>query len=162
MRPLRPAVVALGVVFALAGCAAPAAPLPTDSPQETQAVLVDLLDETQEIVGGEWQIQDSPSPDPCQLPGSGDEGVTFTGSRTLATGLDEDALLAVVDQLENEGFEVGRARVGPFENVRGVMPGNQAFYVLLSSGERVANLTGQAPCVPGDAYEELEKLRDEE
>ena len=160
MRPAAALAAALGLSVALAGCSsAPADPASADSPQQTQSALVALLDEAQQTAGGTWDVQDSPSPDPCELPGSGDEGVTFTGQRTLDAGLDEDALLAVADLLESEGFEVGRAAVGRSENVRGVMPGNQAFFVLLESGDTVATLSGQAACVPGDAYDELQKLR---
>jgi hypothetical protein len=60
------------------------------------------------------------------------------------------------DEVTHDG-----ARSGCGEDVRGVMPGNQASYVLLSSGSKVTTLSGQAACVPGDAYDELQRVKKE-
>jgi len=57
---------------------------------------------------------------------------------------------------------VGRSSVGPFENVRGVMPGNEALYVLLEAGSNITTLSGQAACVPGDVNDELDRVKREQ
>ena len=121
-----------------------------------------MLDEAQESAGGEWESRDSPSPVSCALPGTGGDGVTFTGRRERSgPGLDETKIVAIADQLAEQGFEVGRAEIGPFTNVRGVMPDNEALYVLLEAGSNITTLSGQAACVPGDVNVELDRVKDE-
>jgi len=161
----RAAALALGFVFLVAGCSA--APVddagPAISPQQSQAEFLALLDEAATLAGGEWETRDSPSPLSCELPGSGGDGVTFTGRRERAgAGLDETSIADIARLLDDEGFEVGRSSVGPFENVRGVMPGNEALYVLLEAGSNITTLSGQAACVPGDVNDELDRVKREQ
>ena len=162
MRALRIAVLGVAVATLMTGCAAPADTGPVDSPVQSQAKLLAMLDEAQELAGGEWESRDSPSPVSCALPGSGDDGVTFSGRRERSgPGLDETEIVAIADQFVEQGFEVGRAEIGPFTNVRGVMPGNEALYVLLEAGSTITTLSGQAACVPGDVNVELDRVKDE-
>ena len=162
MRAPRIAVLAAAIAMLMTGCAAPADTGPVDSPLQSQAKLLAMLDEAQELAGGEWESRDSPSPVSCALPGSDDDGVTFTGRRERSgPGLDETEIVAIADQLVEQGLEVGRAEIGPFKNVRGVMPDNETLYVLLEAGSTITTLSGQAACVPGDVNVELDRVKDE-
>jgi len=152
------------VVLALTGCSTqPAATEKADTPQQTQQKLVDLLDRTQDQFEGTWENHDSPSPDPCKLPGSEEEGVTFTGSRSY-TGArpDDSGINELIRFFKREGFDAGRGEVGPFVEVLAVHPLNKSLYVRVSMGTKTASVSGQAACVPGDAYEELLRLRKEQ
>ena len=159
---VRRAALAVVVLAVVTGCSTPAPVADSElSPLESQQALFAVLDETQRAAGGEWETQDSPSPRPCTLPGSGDDGVTFSGRRLRdGVGPSADETDAIVAGLEKAGFEVGRETVGGFDNVRAVMPGNGSYYVLLEAGTNVTALSGQAACVPGDIIEELQRVKD--
>ena len=42
-----------------------------------------------------------------------------------------------------------------------VNPDNKSLYVRVNIGSRVTTLSGQAACVPGDAWEELQRVKKE-
>lgn len=160
MKTSRSMILAVSVLAVATGCATAQPPAQTDqSPQESQEALFSVLDDTQQLAGGDWETEDSPSPRPCTLPGTGD-GVTFSGRRLReGAGPSVEETDAIVDSLEKAGFEVGRTTVGGFDNVRAVMPGNEAYYVLLEAGDNVTALSGQAACVPGDINVELDRVK---
>lgn len=128
------------------------------SAQDAQAMLIALLDGTQALLPGEWQNHDSPSPDPCQLDPQAPAGIAYTGDRTRDAGgdLPEPEVAAL---WRAAGLEVGRTTVGEFEIVRGVDPGNRAFFAELHVGATTTTLRGQSPCVPGDAWTEHQKVK---
>lgn len=161
-----PRVVFLGAILGaaalmLAGCAAPVdGSTPDDSPKESQEKLLALLDETQQLIGGDWENQDSGSPRDCELPGSGDTGTTFTGARSQEMpALDDDTVAKVFEFWEGEGFEAGEAGMGVLTSVLGVHPDNKSYYVELRIGEQATQLSGQAACVPGSTLDELERVK---
>ena len=163
MKLPRLAITGIAVVVAVTGCASPPPDADTrHSPKESQAALLALLDDTQQLVGGEWQNEDSPSPRDCELPGSGDTGTTFTGARSLAApALDDATVSKVLDFWEGEGFEAGSKAMGALTSVLGVDPDNKANYVELLIGDQATQLNGQAACVPGDTLTELDRVESE-
>lgn len=163
MKILRLSIAGLAVLMLASGCAAPAVnEVSVDSPQESQDRLLALLDETQHLIGGEWENEDSPSPRDCELPGSGDTGTTFTGARSKpGPGLDEAGISEVLAFWEGEGFDAGSKPMGVLTSVLAVDPDNEAYYVELLVGEQATQLNGQAACVPGDTLTELERVEGE-
>lgn len=163
MKLVRLTIAGLAVLMLATGCAAPA---PTDasvdSPQESQDKLLALLDETQELIGGEWENEDSPSPRDCELPGSGDTGTTFTGARsTQGPGLDQAGTSELLKFWKSKGFDSGTKSMGVLTSVLAVDPDNEAHYVELLVGKQATQLNGQAACVPGDTLTELERVEGE-
>lgn len=149
------------VVLMMAGCTAPSdTSQPADSPKESQQKLLALLDQTQELIGGDWENHDSPSPRDCELPGSGETGTTFTGARSQKMpALDDETVSQVLNLWEKEGFEAGESGAGALDSVLGVDPANKAYYVELMIGEHATQLNGQAACVPGDTLDELNRVK---
>lgn len=147
-----------------AGCAAPPGQSePVDTPKQSQEKLLALLDETQQLIGGDWENSDSGSPRDCQLPGSGDTGTTFTGLRSQEMPALDDATTAEVVALwEKRGFEAGTGAMGILTSVLGVNPDNETYYVELSISDYSTQLSGQAACVPGDTLTELERVKSEQ
>lgn len=130
------------------------------SAQEAQAVLVALLDATQALVAGEWENHDSPSPVECTLDETSGVGVAFTGRRTLDVGGSLDPVVAAVSELwRSAGLEVGRSTIGNFDTLLGVDPHNRAFFAELQLGARTGVVRGQSPCVPGNAWDELQRVK---
>jgi hypothetical protein len=163
MKLSRLSIAGTALVLGLMGCSSPAAdPSTQASPKEAQVALLALLDDTQQIIGGEWENEDSPSPRDCELPGSGDTGTTFTGARSLkAPELDDASVSKVLKFWEGEGFEAGSKTMGVLTSVLAVDPDNKAHYIELLIGEHATQLNGQAPCVPGDTLTELERVEGE-
>jgi hypothetical protein len=147
--------------LAMTGCTA--APASMVSPEQSQQRLLALLDETQEeLGGGTWVNDDSPSPVDCALPGSGGEGTTFTGTRTLeGEPLDDAAISDLLAFWESEGFEAGSSGRGIITSVLAVNPGNETLFLELRMTDGLSMLTGQAACVPGSTTEELRRVKDE-
>jgi len=132
------------------------------TPQEARATLTSLLDDTQSLIGGEWNVHDSPSPVPCPRGGAAEPGVAFTGHRTLDGGGGFADIAAPTTALwEAAGLRVGRTAVGPFDVLRGVHPSDPAFTAELRVGARSTMLRGQSPCAEGDAIRELERVKRE-
>ncbi|MDW4633518.1 hypothetical protein NQ284_27835, partial [Escherichia coli] len=79
----------------------------------------EFLDSTQELVGGDWDVRDDPTPRGCDLSIWGD-GSTYPGLRigsTLAS--DAAALKAVQEAWEGDGFAVETAQIGDATELKG-------------------------------------------
>jgi len=151
--------VPVGVLLALAGCAT--GPVNTLSPEDSQKELFALLDDVQAQIGGDWVNEDSLSPRGCTLPG-GDDGVTFTGTRTLeAPAMTEAQLDELVDFLGDKGFDAGVSGMGILTDVLAVDPDDKTSYVEVRVGDVSSQLTGQARCAVGDVYDELQRVNNE-
>jgi hypothetical protein len=150
----------VAVALATAGCAS--APASTQSPQRSQDTLLALLDDVQAQIGGTWVNEDSPSPRGCELAG-GDDGVTFTGTRSMAapamTEAEIDDLLAFFD---DAGFDAGKSGMGVLTDVLAVDPDDATSFVEVRIGDQSTQLTGQAACAVGDINVELDRVKSEQ
>jgi hypothetical protein len=147
-------------VLAVAGCTAAPAPESNETPEQSQTRLLALLDDVQEQIGGEWTNEDSPSPRGCTLAG-GDDGVTFTGTRTLeAPAPTDEQVDGLVSFLTDEGFEAGRSGMGAITDVLAVDPDDETSFVEVRITDQSSQLKGQAACAAGDINDELQRVKD--
>ena len=153
-------IVLIAAAFLTVGCSA--ASVSTVSPEESQKTLFALLEKVQTRIGGDWVNEDSLSPRGCLL-ADGDEGVTFTGTRTLADPqITEDDIDALVAYLGDEGFEAGKSGIGLFTDVLAVDPNDKTSFVEVRIGDQSTQLTGQAACAVGNINDELERVKSEQ
>lgn len=132
----------------------------TMTPQEAQAELLALLDETQEAVGGQWQVDDDDTPLQCILP-SGETGVTFSGYRRASQPV-EGGADAVAAFWESKGFTVEpRPELAGLDDVFVRFPGEPDRYLHFAIGDNVMALEGWGRCVPGNALDEIERIQRE-
>jgi hypothetical protein len=130
------------------------------TPSEAREQLLALLDAVQEIVGGEWENHDTPSPRACQLAENSPPGIAFTGRRTLtAHPASAQTVRAVATLLSSHGMEAGTRTGDVFTSVLGVHPLNKAFYVELEVRAAGTTVAGQSACVPGDLLVEVERAK---
>lgn len=120
------------------------------TPDETRAHLAAVVEQTQALIARDWVDEDSPTPVECRRP-TGEVGATFTTSRHFEGAAPSDAELEAVAALwEQRGLLVGR---GPraIGALLGVDQSDPAFYLQLRVTDEASWLSGQAPCVEGDA-----------
>lgn len=135
------------------------------TPQENRDALATLFDETQELIGGEWENTDDPTPMNCDVLGGG-EGVQYSFLRSAA-GVAE---LSTMQQLADEVAKLWRANgytvtpgAHPIEGVIEVAGNNnQRGSLLFGINENAASLYGGSDCTPGSSEEIMEQLRDDE
>ena len=139
------AVGAVGLVMVgLSGCAVQQPTAVTDA--EAHERFLDALDETQDIVGGEWEVLDDPTPRECVIP------LWVAGERYPALRLGDAPVLASVaaDRVEtawNEhGIRVTRTDIGDVIEVKGETPEGELLVLRVS--ESASTLLGESECRP--------------
>jgi len=130
------------------------------TPRQAQLELIALVDDVQHAAGGAWENDDSPSPVGCQLPPSA-IGVAYTAARRTPVALAEGAVAAVLHLLGERGFQAGRRDAPGYVSVLGVHPANPAFTVELRVFANTAAIVGQSACVPGEVWDELQRVSGE-
>ncbi len=140
--------VALGAVglltIGLTGCAVQQTTPVTDS--EAQARFVAALEETQSIVGGEWEVLDDPTPRECVIP------LWVSGERYPALRVGDAPVLASVaaDRVESawneHGIRVTRTDIGDVIEVKGETPDGELLILRVSAS--ASTLLGESECRP--------------
>ncbi len=148
-RPLRRVATALLavaglLVVSLAGCAIQPASAVTD--EEARERFFSALDDTQILVGGQWQVLDDPTPRECVIP------LWVAGERYPALRVG-DAPLSVVlaaDRVETawneQGMRVTRTDVGTVVEVKGESANGELMIFRVS--DSASTLLGESECRP--------------
>ena len=138
-------VVAAGaIVLALAGCAV--VPVSAGSDSEAHDRFIALLDDAQELVGGDWQVQDDPTPRECVIP------LWVSGERhpALRIGDAPAAPSAAAERVERAwteaGIRVTRTDVGDVIEVKGETADGELL--VLRVNESASTLLGESECRP--------------
>ena len=104
------------------------------------------LDETQELVGGEWEVLDDPTPRECVIP------LWVAGERYPALRLGDAPALASVaaDRVESawneQGMRVTRTDIGDVIEVKGETTSGELLVLRFS--ESASTLLGESECRP--------------
>ena len=102
------------------------------------------IDDTQDLLGGTWDVQDDPAPRHCELQFGG-SGLNYSALRIAPA----DTIASVGGQWEDWGYSVQRDTIGPVDQLVGT---NEAAEVLiLRSSDRATTLLGESECRPVDA-----------
>lgn len=142
------AVTALGAValltVGLSGCAVQQSTPVTDA--EAHDRFLAALDDTQSIVGGEWEVLDDPTPRECVVP------LWVAGERYPALRLGEAPVLASIaaDRVESawneQGIRVTRTDIGDVIEVKGETTDGELLVLRVS--ESASTLLGESECRP--------------
>ncbi|CAN5152912.1 hypothetical protein BH11ACT5_BH11ACT5_05630 [soil metagenome] len=109
---------------------------------EARSALYSTLDDTQELIGGDWTTLDDPNSRGCIL---GDvAGRTFSALRTAAPVADPSA--AVAAAWEDAGFTVETTAIGPVSQLVGTSDG--AALLIFRLSDRAMTLQGESECRP--------------
>ena len=102
------------------------------------------IGDTEELLGGTWDVQDDPSPRHCELQ-SGGSGLNYSALRIAPS----DTIIPVAAVWEEWGYAVQTDTIGPVDQLIGT---NEAAAVLiLRSSDRATTLLGESECRPVDA-----------
>jgi len=143
-RPWAATVVAGAIVLALAGCAV--VPVSAGSDSEARDRFLALLDDAQELVGGDWQVRDDPTPRECVVP------LWVSGERypALRIGDAPAAPSAAAERVErawnDAGMRVTRTDVGNVIEVKGETADGELLVLRVS--ESASTLLGESECRP--------------
>jgi hypothetical protein len=139
---------ALGAVglltIGLTGCSIQQATPVTDS--EAQERFLAALDETQSIVGGQWEVLDDPTPRECVIP------LWVAGVRYPALRVGDAPVLASVaaDRVESawneHGIRVTRTDIGDVIEVKGETAEGELLILRVSAS--ASTLLGESECRP--------------
>lgn len=144
-RAVRVAVAgAAFVAIALSGCAVQVSTPVTDL--EARDRFSAVLDDAQQIVGGEWTVMDDPTSRECIIP------LWVTGERYPALRIGEApaSVTAAADRIEEAwtdgGMRVTRTDIGDVVEVKGESTDGEL--VILRVSERASTLLGESECRP--------------
>lgn len=143
-RPWAVTVVACAIVLALAGCAV--VPVSAGSDSEARDRFLALLDDAQELVGGDWQVRDDPTPRECVVP------LWVSGERypALRIGDAPAAPSAAAERVErawsDAGLRVTRTDVGDVIEVKGETADGELLVLRVSAS--ASTLLGESECRP--------------
>lgn len=132
------------VTVGLSGCAVQQATPVTDA--EAHDRFLAALDDTQGIVGGEWEVLDDPTPRECVIP------LWVAGERYPALRLGDAPVLASVaaDRVESawneQGMRVTRTDIGDVIEVKGETTNGELLVLRVS--ESASTLLGESECRP--------------
>lgn len=139
------AVVAVGLIsLGLTGCAVQQATPVTDAEAHDRFLIA--LDETQSIVGGEWQVLDDPTPRECVIP------LWIAGQRYPALRVGDAPVLVAVaaDRVEaawnEQGMKVTRTDIGEVTEVKGETSSGELLVLRISAS--ASTLLGESECRP--------------
>lgn len=144
--PVAVAALAAGALVAvgLTGCAVQQ-PTPVTDVEAHERFLT-ALDETQQLVGGEWEVLDDPTPRECVIP------LWVTGERYPALRLGDAPVLASIaaDRVETawneQGMRVTRTDIGDVIELKGESPDGELMVLRVS--ESASTLLGESECRP--------------
>ena len=119
--------------------------VPGDSPAEARDDLLSVLDDTQQLVGGDWDVRDASAARSCTVQW-GLRGVTYPALR-LATA-SAVSLAAVESAWKGWGYGVEITTVGPATQLIGTGPGGELLIFRLS--DRGMTLQGESACRPAE------------
>ena len=137
-------IVAAATLIVLGGCAlqAPSSP----SAAESRERFVALLDETQNVVGGDWSVRDDPTPRECVVP------LWVAGERFPALRL-ADAPFSIeitADRVESawnaHELTVTRTEIGDVVELKG--ESSHGEVVLFRVSRNAMTITGESECRP--------------
>lgn len=137
-------VVASGAVLALAGCAV-VLPSPGSDSDARERFLA-LVDDAQDLVGGDWQVRDDPTPRACVIP------LWVGGERYPALRIGDapavpsEAAERVEQVWSTAGIRVTRTTVGEVIEVKGETPDGELLVLRVS--ENASTLLGESECRP--------------
>lgn len=132
------------LTLALTGCVM--APVSAGSDAEARERFAALLDETQRMVGGDWQVHDDPTPRECVVP------LWVAGERYPAlrigdaAGAPAAAAARVERGWEAEGIAVTRTDVGDVIEVSGETADGELIVLRVSAS--ASTLLGESECRP--------------
>ena len=111
---------------------------------EARDAFYETIDDTEQLLGGTWDVQDDPSPRHCELQ-SGGSGLNYSALRIAPA----DTITSVAGVWETWGYSVQADTIGPVDQLIGT---NEAAEVLiLRSSDRATTLLGESECRPVDA-----------
>ncbi len=139
LRMLTIAAVLVGV----SGCALQSPSEVTDA--EARDRFLAVIDETQQLVGGVWQVDDDPTPRGCTVP------VWVAGERYPALRVSEDPrgdghADRVQQAWEDNGLEVDRSLVGDVVELKAESEFGEVYLFRVS--EQAMTLQGESECRP--------------
>ena len=128
----------------MTGCAVQ--PVSTVSDDEAHDRFLALLDDTQDVIGGEWEVRDDPTPRECVIP------LWVGGTRMPALRVGEPASSPasaadlVAEEWEAQGIQVTRTDVGDVLEVKGETDDHELLVLRLS--DSASTLLGESECRP--------------
>ncbi|WP_168915339.1 hypothetical protein [Microcella flavibacter] len=144
LRMLTIAAVLVSVsAVSLSGCALQSPSEVTDA--EARDRFLAVIDETQQLVGGAWQVDDDPTPRGCTVP------VWVAGERYPALRVSEDPrgdghADRVQEAWEDNGLEVDRSLVGDVVELKAESEFGEVYLFRVS--EQAMTLQGESECRP--------------
>lgn len=109
---------------------------------EARADLYATLDDTQNLIGGDWTNQDDPNSLACEFGGTA--GRTYSALRVAAPVADPSA--AVEAAWVSAGYTVESTEIGPVSQLVGEASGHALLIFRLS--DRAMTLQGESECRP--------------
>ena len=143
-RTSLPGLMAAVVLLSLSGCAL--APPSAVSDAEARSRFIAVLDETQRVVGGDWDVQDDPTPRECVIP------LWVSGQRypALRVGEASRSVEQTVDDVEqvwlDAGMSVERSLIGDVVELKASSDDGELYLFRVS--ESAATLQGESECRP--------------
>lgn len=137
-------VLAVATTLALVGCVV--APVSSGSDSDARDRFIALLDDTQRMVGGDWMVEDDPTPRECVVP------LWVAGERYPALRIGDAAAAPaaaaerVVQAWSAEGMTVTRSDVGDVIEVRGETVDGEVLVLRVSAS--ASTLLGESECRP--------------
>lgn len=132
------------LMTALTGCAVQS-PTPV-SDLEARDRFLSVVDEAQAVIGGEWDVQDDPTPRECVIP------LWVVGERypVLRVGDPAASVSAAAQRIEqawgDAGMRVTRTDIGDVIEVKGESADGELVVLRLS--ESASTLLGESECRP--------------
>jgi hypothetical protein len=142
-RPLAGALAALAAL-SLSGCAVDAGS--GRSAEEAGDDFRQVLDDTQQLVGGEWEVRDDPTPRGCSIP-LWVEGDRYPALRIGTLPTTAAQLLTLVEEYWGGlGYAVESATVGEATELQAVGQHDETFIFRVS--DNGMTLQGESECRP--------------
>jgi len=138
------AVVAASLLLALSGCVVQ--PVSSVTDEQAHQRFLTLLDDTQDLIGGQWEVRDDPTPRECVIP------LWVPGTRMPALRVGEAPSSAtaaaerVAEEWEALGIQVTRSDVGDVLEVKGETGDHELLVLRLS--DSASTLLGESECRP--------------
>lgn len=135
---------AIALVLALSGCALSTGS--AQSPSEARDAFRAVLDGTQQVLGGEWEISDDPTARGCVIPLWVD-GTRYPALRLAPPPADSDAAVQLVSaHWEELGYSIEISTVGDATELEGTNPYGALVIFRISSD--AMTLQGESECRP--------------
>ncbi len=104
-----------------------------------------VIDATQDLAGGQWDVQDDPTSRGCVLP-DGTEGETFSALRISV--MPAVVLNSVAAAWEDYGYSVDRESIGPVNQL--VATNSTSEVLIFRVSDRAMTLQGESECQPSE------------